>query len=256
MTFRLGISSILLFLFAFFTRKLEKVANSDKLRLVLLSFFQPFLYFLFESYGVSMVSATISAVIISTIPAFTPVVSYLFLFDRFSKYNVFGIILSFVGVLFVVFGRNLIFEGSWLGVSLLFGAVASALAYSLVIVKLTNKYSSFTIISWQNSIGTLLFLPLFFIYEYENFTNTNFSPVVVFNLLYLAVFGSSVAYVLFTYSIKQLGIARASMFTNVIPVFTAMFAYIFLNESLSVVKWSGIVLVLMGLIFSQYNKGK
>ncbi|MBI9067360.1 MAG: DMT family transporter [Salinivirgaceae bacterium] len=254
MTIRLVFSAGFLLGFSKIIGKLQIPTIKDFAWLLLLSFFQPFLYFLAESYGVSMVSSTIAAVIISTIPIFTPYVAYLFFGDKISVFNTFGIVVSFMGVLMVVLGKDLHFSGSVLGIIILFGAVLAALGYSAIIVRLTNKYNSFTIISWQNLFGAIYFLPLFFFIDWPYFINANFSSKIILNLIYLSFFGSSLAYVLFTYSIKHLGITKASVFTNAIPVFTAAFAYFVLGEILSVFKICGIALVLAGLFMSQKSK--
>ena len=251
MTFRLGISAVSLFIFSILINKLQIPSKKDFYWLILLSVFQPFLYFLAESYGVSLVSSTVSAVIISTIPVFTPIVAYLFLNDRISKLNIVGIIISFVGVLIVVLGKNLHFDGSVKGILFLFGAVFSALGYVVIIVKLTHKYNSFTIISWQNLFGTIMFLPLFFIVDFHDFSLSSISQHVIMNMLYLSLLGSSVAYVFFTYAIKNLGITKATLFTNLIPAFTAIFAYYMLNEELSIFKIIGIIVVITGLFLGQ-----
>jgi drug/metabolite transporter (DMT)-like permease len=134
---------------------------------------------------------------------------------------------------------------------ILCGAVLSALGYAVVIVKLTHKYNSFTIISWQNLLGWLFFLPLFFLVDFNHFKQASFSQAILLNLLYLAILGSSVAYIFFTYSIKKLGITTASLFTNLIPIFTAILAYYFLAEELTGFKYFGILIVIAGLFLGQ-----
>lgn len=251
MTFRLGISTVLLFLFSFLIGKLKIPYKADLLWFILLSFFQPFLYFLAESYGVSLVSSTVSAVIISTIPVFTPIAAYLFLKQTISKLNIAGILVSFVGVLMVVLGRDLHFDGSIKGIVFLFCAVLSALGYAVIIGKLTHKYSTFTLISWQNALGFIWFLPLFFIIDFEHFKQAEFTQPIILNLIYLAVLGSSVAYIFFTYGIKHLGITKASLFTNLIPIFTAALAFYYLGEQLTLFKFAGIIIVISGLLLGQ-----
>ena len=61
---------------------------------------------------------------------------------------------------------------------------------------------------------------------------------------------------LYTYSLKHLGITRASSFTNVIPVLTAVFAYFMLNEELTPIKMLGIGVVVLGLFLSQHTGQK
>lgn len=254
MTIRLFFSAIFLLVFSIIIKKLQIPNRKDFGWLLLLSFFQPFLYFLAESYGVSMVSPTVAAVIISTIPVFTPLVAFAFFGSRITVFNLLGILLSFMGVLMVILGLDFQFDGSLMGVLILSGAVLAALGYSVIIVRLTGKYNSFTIISWQNLFGFLFFLPLFFIFDYEAFISAPFNAKIILNLIYLSLFGSSLAYVFFTYSIKNLGITTASLFTNTIPVFTAVFAYFSFGETLSWYKWIGILIVLFGLYMGQHRK--
>lgn len=256
MTIRLVFSALFMLAFSKITKRLVIPNIQDFYWFLLLALFQPFFYFLAESYGVSMVSPTISAVIISTIPVFTPFVAYFFFKEKVTVFNIAGILLSFMGVLAVVLGKNLHFSGSGLGILLLFFAVLAALAYGVIIVKLTSKYNSFTIISWQNLFGAIYFLPLFFIFDWTNFIEANFTRQIILNLIYLAFFGSSLAYVFFTFAIKNLGLVKASMFTNVIPVFTAIFAYFVLGETIDFIKGLGIGIVLMGLYMSQINRVK
>ena len=251
MTFRLGLSALFLLTFSKLIGKLQMPVKTDFFWFLALSFFQPFIYFLAESYGVSMVSATISAVIISTIPIFISIVAHVFLNNKMSKLNIIGIMLSFIGVLMVILGKTLHFNGSIKGVLLLFIAVLSTIGYSIIIVKLINKYNSFTIISWQNIIGALLFVPLFFIVDFEHFKQAEITQPIIINLIYLALLGSSAAYIFFTYAIKNLGVAKASLFSNLIPIFTAIFSYYMINEVLTGFKIIGIFIVILGLFMGQ-----
>jgi len=254
MTFRLGISSLSIFLFAKIINKFQIPDKQDIKRFILLSFFQPFIYFLAESYGVNLVSPTVSAVIISTIPLFIPIAAYLFFKEKISFINILGFIISFAGVLIIVLGKNLHFEASVKGISFLFIAVLAAVFYSLIIIKIAEKYNSFSIIIWQNFLGTVMFLPLFFIFDYKDFSAENISTDVMINMLYLALLGSSAAYIFFTYGIKNIGVSKASLFTNLIPGFTAVFAWIMLGEHLSIFKIIGILIVIAGLFLGQRSK--
>ena len=73
-TLRLLIASILLFLIALLSGKLQKIRRKDFKWFVLLAFFEPFLYYVGETYGLTTVESTLAAVIISTIPLFAKAV--------------------------------------------------------------------------------------------------------------------------------------------------------------------------------------
>lgn len=253
---RLIISSIFLFVVTLSIGRLNKLHLKDLKHFLLVSFFQPFLYFMGESYGVSLVPSTVAAVIIATIPLFSPIGAYYFLNERISMMNFSGIVVSVLGVALVIFhqGFNLV-DVKTLGVIFLFMAVIAALGYSLVIKKLTDRYNVFSIVAYHNLIGIFFFLPFFFILDFKEFVNTVPTWDVVIPLLNLGIFASTFAFVFFTYSIKHLGISRANIFTNGIPALTAVFAYFMLDEGLTLIKVLGICVVMAGLFLSQLRKG-
>jgi drug/metabolite transporter (DMT)-like permease len=250
---RLILSSVFLIPFTYFLKKLQKIERQDYKYILLLSFFQPFLYFVGESIGVKFVSSTTAAVIISTIPVLTPIVAFLVFREKLSVFNVLGVLLSFFGVLMVILEKDLSFVASPIGLMLMLLAVASAIVYSVLIIKLAHKYNAYTITTVQNFIGIFLFLPLFLIFDYQKFIQVEITMDLVIPLLELSIFASSFAFIFFTYGIKELGISKANMFTNIIPVFTAIFAYFLLDELLNMQKITGILIVLAGLFMSQLS---
>ena len=72
----------------------------------------------------------------------------------------------------------------------------------------------------------------------------------------LAVFASCGAFILFAYSVRNIGITRANVFTNFIPVFTAIFSFILLGDKLTLQNIIGMVIVVTGLLMSQMNGRK
>lgn len=253
---RLTISTVFLYLtVGLLMRKLNRVRIKDFKYFMLLAFFEPFLYFMGESFGMTMVSSTLAAVIISTIPLFSPLGEFYIYRNRVTLMNFIGILVSIVGVTMVIFHQGFgRLEANPIGIALMFIAVFAALGYSLTLRKLTASYNVFTIITYQNSIAVIYFLPLFFIFEFKHFIGVGVSAQSVMPLVKLGIFASTFAFLLFTYSVKHLGVTKANSFANAIPVLTAVFAYFLLGETLSVVKITGIAIVVFGLFLSQLPK--
>jgi drug/metabolite transporter (DMT)-like permease len=67
----------------------------------------------------------------------------------------------------------------------------------------------------------------------------------------LGVFASSLAYVLYTYAVKSLGVIQTNIYINLIPVFAAVTAFFVLDEIFTSVKITGMVLVIFGVVLSQ-----
>lgn len=248
---RLLISSVILIAVTLILKKLEKVKRQDIPKFLLLAFFQPFLYFLGESYGISLVSPTVAAIMISTIPLFVPFSMYFLAREPLGSNNFLGIFISFIGVLMVVLNKDLSLAASPLGLMYMCLAVGSVLGYSNLLQKLLKKYSAYTIVTVANFIGIFYFLPLVLIIDYEDITNIPWNFDLIYNLLALAIFASSLAYFLFNIGTKNIGVSKATLFTYLIPIFTAILSYIYFKEHFSILKIAGIFVTLAGLFIGK-----
>lgn len=253
-TLRLIIASVLLFVVAKSFKKLQRVKLHDLKWFLLLAFFEPFMYFMGETYGLTMVDATSASVIIATIPLFAPVLAFFILRERLGWMNIAGIIVSLAGIFFVVYKPGFGFSAHPLGVSLLFLAVFSAICYSAVLRKIAVQYTSITIVFYQSVLGLVFFVPTFFVVDYRSVGEMIISGESLVALLMLSIFASVIAFIFFANVVRKIGVARTNVFVNLIPVFTAVFSWLILKEMLSLLQWLGIGIVILGLFVSQINK--
>ena len=248
---RLVVATIFFTTILFIFRLNEKVKKEHLGLFALAAMFEPFLYFIFEGYGLKNTSPIIGSAIIAMIPLVTPIAARIFLKERLSPMNIVGFIVSFVGVIVLLLNKNLEFTASPKGILFLCGAVLVAVGYSIALIRLTKLYKPLTITWMQNIVGMVYFIPLAFIMERfqpSNFANVN---AYIVPLLCLGVFCSAIAYALWAFSFSKLGASRANVYSNLIPVFTAIFSYLLAIEALTMNKIIGIVVVVAGLILSQ-----
>lgn len=250
---RLIISSGFLFLLIYSFRLSERIRKQDFGLILLSALFNPFFYFLGENYGLKYSTSTITAVIIATIPVFTPVVAWLTFRERLSWLSIGGILVSFCGLIIMLINKDMVLIIQPLGLLFLFGAVGSALVYTVLLKKLTLTYSPLSIVAWQNFIGIFLFLPVFLIFDLKNFTAVRPDTEILSSLLLLAILASSLSFVFFARTIKVLGMSKANIFSNLIPVFTAIFSYVILSEAFSLRKLAGMAVVICGVYISEMN---
>lgn len=254
--FRLIISCVFLGVLLFSLGLFEKVHKKDLNLFALAALFEPFLYFIFESYGLLNSAPVVSSAIIATIPLFTPIAAFFFLKERLTPWNIAGFIISFFGVIFMLLNKNLELTVSLKGIVFLFTAVFVAVAYSIALRKLTMLYKPLTITFVQNILGMIYFIPMFFIMEKVSPSQIAQIGGYILPLLSLGVFASSVAYTLWAYAFSKLGAAKANIYSNLIPVFTAIFSCIIIGEMINIQKIIGILLVIGGLILSQLKFNK
>jgi len=254
--FRLLISVVALFLFIIVTGQKETIKKKDFSYLFLSALFNPFIYFIGENFGLQNVSASLAAVIISTIPVLTPFIVVFFYTERISRLNIIGLALSFIGVIIIIFSDSGKMEGNFTGIAFLFMAVISAIFYTIFVKKLSISYKPITIIAWQNLLGVFLFLPIFLFFDLKEVLKITPSSKTLFSLIMLGLFASSAAFIFYTYAIKNLGIIKTNLYTNLVPVFAFIFSFILLGETLTLLKSAGLIVVLLGIILSESNKGK
>lgn len=252
--FRQLFSAFLLISIGKISSKIMKLRRRDIKTLFLLSFFQPLCYFIGESYGVKFVSSSVAAIIISTIPVFTPFLGKIFMKEKISIFNFAGLFLSFIGIILMVLNKNFSLDAHPGGILLMFLAVFSAIGFAITAGNLTRIYNIFTIVTWQNIFGSLMFLPIFLIIDLDHISSAQISFSSVKALLYLTVFASITAFFCFLRSVRKLGVTKTNVFINLIPVITALAAWILLDEEFSALKLSGMVIVICGLFISQKKR--
>ena len=218
---------------------------------MLAAFFEPFLYFIGESYGLMRVSPTICSAIIATIPLFAPIGAFFILKERISKRNIVGLIVSFFGVLVMLVNKNLELNASVPGLLFICGAVVVAVCYSITLKSLADKYDPITVVLVENSIGAIYFIPFVLLVERDHLAAIAQVNDYIVPLLLLAILASSISYVFYTYSVSKLGVSRSNVYTNIIPIFTAGFSYFLIHEEITLLKAIGIAIVILGLVLSQ-----
>ena len=251
---RLIISGSLLLLYMLVTRSWQTVKRKHLKYFLLLSLAQPLCYFLGESFGLKLVSSTMASVIIATIPLFTPFAAYYMVREKVTLPIILGIVFSFFGILMMLFNPDFSLNAAPKGVLLLFLAVFAAVAYSVIIRKISHEYNPVTIITHQNLIGAIYFLPLFLIFDFQHFITVTPTRELILAMLQLSVFASTLAYVFYITAIKGIGMLKADVFTNLIPVFTGIFSFFILDEKFTALKIAGMIMVMFGVLVSQSGR--
>ena len=251
---RLILSSLFLVFFMFITKDRERIKRADWWLILLAALLNPFLYFLSENFGLKNSTPTISAVIISTIPLFTSFVGHFLLKEKLSWLNIAGVIISFTGITIMLVNPDFSLNSPVKGVMLLACAVIVAVLYTVFLKRLAHKYSALTITTYQNILGAIYFLPLFLFVDLKHFLTVVPDIKLITSLVQLSLFASTLAFIFYTISVKEIGISRTSMFSNLMPVFTAIFSAIFISEIFTTTKIAGMAIVIIGVMISQMKR--
>ncbi len=254
---RILIAGLLLFAFNAATRKLVSIKRKDLKWFMLLALCEPFVYFLFETYGIKLTgSPTLSAMTVATIPIFSIFAGIVFFREKICGINILGIFLSLGGIVLVAMAKGELGEHFIVGVAFLLVAVIAEVCHASITRKLSDGYSSRNIVMYQFLIGSVYLLPLFIFKGFDEFNPEVYLSWETWEpILCLAVLCSSLAFSLWVGTIKKLGVAKSSIFTALIPVASAIIAWVLGHELLNWRQWIGVAICAVGVIMSQMTAG-
>lgn len=253
---RILMAGLVLFLFNTAYGRIKRIQRQDLPKFLLLAFFEPFIYFICETFGLKLTgSPTLSAMVIATIPIFSIGAGIIFFKEKVNFINIIGILFSLVGIVMVAMAKGSIGEHFIWGIVLLLIAVISEVGHASITKSLAGNYSSQIIVMYQFLIGAIYLFPLFIWKGIDGFNmEVYFSAEVWYPLICLAILCSSLAFSLWVSTIKNLGVAKSSIFSALIPVAAAIIAWVLGHEYLNSRQWIGIVISTAGVILSQYTK--
>lgn len=227
-------------------------SRQDALRLAVSGFLGITMYMAMENIGVKMTSASNAAMIIASYPAITLLLERIVYKTTISAVKWLGIALAIVGVYLVsTSGPAREAEGVFWGNVILIGTGIVWTAYSFVTRSVVNKYPAQTISFYQTLAGAAAFLPLalFEIPEWQAPTATTLA-----SLLYLGLFCSVAAYLLYNHSLRRLSAGAAVTLMNLVPVFGVALSVLVLDERLHATQIVGGIIVIVGVFVSIRGK--
>lgn len=242
---------------------LQPIQRKDIPLFLLGGLFQPFLYFIFETYTYQTFdSPTIAEALLSTQPVIAPIFAFVLLREKVTRNNIIGILLSTAGMLMLLMmgngdmGNGVLAIGNGKGVALALLTVSMSVSYSVILRRIPARYSPLSIVFYVQSISLILF---YIVWGISGEAST-LSAIgdgqwamgkAPWAVIYLAVFSSVAAFVLFCYTVRQIGVTRANIFNNIRPVFTAILMWVIFGEVLPVWKLVGIAVIIIGLFVSE-----
>ena len=233
--------------------KMERLRKGDLGMMMVLSLWEPFLYMFLETSGVRLVPSSVASIIVATIPLFVPFAMTLVYKERLSVWAVVGVLLSLAGIAAMTLFDPNSTSGDLRPLGLLFlaAAVVVAVIYTLWLVKVLERYKPFTVTTYQNLFAFLYFIPVVLLFDHGSLPLLSYSWGMWGRIAFLGIFCSTGAYVLFNYGIKAAGASVASVYNNLIPVFTLLLAALLGTESITPMKVVGIASVVAGLFLAQ-----
>ncbi len=222
-------------------------------RVLLLALFQPVLYFILETTGINLTTASEAGLMIALIPVFVTLLAALFLKEIPSPLQAASILTSVFGVGFIVLGGGrLSTSGHTLGLVALLGAVLSAAIFTILSRWLSQQFRPVELTFVMMWAGAIFFGGLAFFEAQNCLTPT---PILALlqqrevwtAVLYLGLLSSVVAFFGMNYFIAKIGAARSAVFANLSTIVSVAAGIGLRGEPFHWYHLVGGVLILLGV---------
>ncbi|TVO64905.1 DMT family transporter [Denitromonas ohlonensis] len=211
-----------------------------------------FTYNTFFLGGLGHIPASRAALIVALSPIMTMFVMRFIAHERWTWLRVLGVLLSLSGVSMVITRGDYasVFSGAiGRGELYIFIAVASWVAYTVIGRYTLAGMSAASATTWSTLWGTLMLL--------VPASADLMSPTLAWPdgwswvaMAYLGVFGTAVAFFWYNQAVAAIGPARATLFTNLVPVFAVVMSVVLLDERLVLASLVGGAMVITGVILA------
>ena len=212
------------------------------------------IYFLAENFALRYTLVTNVSLLTSLSPLITAmIVGVMYKSERPGAGMWMGSMVAFLGVACVIFNSSFNLEINPLGDILSLAAAFSWSLYSLVLKRLNANYDIWFITRKTFFYGVLTSLPFIMVEPPKyNVMEVLTTGPLLFNVLFLAVGSSLIAFVLWAETVKKVGALKANNYMYLQTVITMAFSAAFLGEKVSIVGIGGCILILLGLWLGDY----
>jgi drug/metabolite transporter (DMT)-like permease len=213
-------------------------------------------------YAAAQTTAAINITLVNTcLPLMTFIGAGLLLGEWPQRRAWWGMAVAAVGLLV------LISKGSWASLSglafnkgdlIMLLAVADWALYSLLLRRWASyllPIPALALLGVLMLLGVPLILP-FYLYELSQGAHFNLNAANLAAISYTAIFASLLAYLAWNNAVRVLGAAKAALSNYLMPVFTAVLAWLLLGEGLQGYHWLGAALIFTGLLLGTQGWAK
>jgi len=206
-------------------------------------------------YSLYYMQVISGVLMISTIPVWIMFISSILGIEKTNKFQIFGVILSLLGVLFIITKsdlnliKNLDFnKGDLIMAS---GMFAWAL-YSALLKKKTYEISQITLLEVVIIIGLLFLVPIYFL-EMKLGNPLIVDKPFILTLSYVVLLPGLASFFFWIKGISIIGANRAGVFLHLMPIFGSLMAIILFDEKFMFYHLLGAIFIIAGITLSNKN---
>ena len=216
---------------------------------------QPCLYFLLESYAISLTTSSQAGMISALVPLLVALGAWIVLKETMSRMAVLGLVVSIGGVAWLSMGGTVdaTAPNPVLGNLLEVTAMVCAAMYMVVMKRLSTRYSTWWLTGMQCLGGAIFFLPGALFYIPVSMASIPVSAWIAVG--YLGLFVTLGAFGLYNMAMTMMPAGRAAMSINMVSPVALVAGWLFLGETLSAMQLAACGVVGLGVWLGRQGNG-
>jgi drug/metabolite transporter (DMT)-like permease len=227
-----------------------RVTRRDIIELIALGVIGHFLYQYFFIGGLALTTVANSSLLLAATPVVIALLSAAWGQERVGWRHSIGALLSMAGI-YIVIGHNVTIHGRGVtGDLMMVAAVVCWAIYTLGARRLVSRHSPVGVTGMSMAIGTLLYVPVMWPHL-RSVAWSTISARTWLSVFYSSIFALGVAYTIWYAAVRQIGSARTSVYSNIIPLVAMATAVVFLGEPLTATQAVGAATVLVGVALTR-----
>jgi drug/metabolite transporter (DMT)-like permease len=250
---RLFFASLVLILALLFSREGFSVKPSDFWRLFFLGLVGNTIFQMLFIHGLNWTTASKTSIVMALTPVFVALLSSLLKQEKIHWAAWMGIIISFVGFYLVITKEHGQFRLTWQfirGDLMIFLGNLCWAIYTVFSRPLLSRMSPLKLTAITMAIGALFYLP-FSIPDMISLRYADVSLKAWGYLAYSCLFALVISYLIWYISVKRVGNTKTAIYSNLTPVFTVIFAYLFISETVTLFQAAGALIIFVGVYFTR-----
>tara|TARA_A100001015_G_scaffold226061_1_gene255275 strand:- start:220 stop:1119 length:900 start_codon:yes stop_codon:yes gene_type:complete len=203
-------------------------------------------------YSLYYMQVISGVLMISTIPVWIMFISAILGIEKTNRFQIFGVILSLLGVISIITQSNLevIQSLAFNRGDLIMAAGMFAWAlYSALLKKKTYEISQITLLEVVIITGLIFLIPIY-ILEINLGNQIVLSKPFILTLSYVVIFPGLASFFFWIKGISIIGANRAGVFLHLMPVFGSIMAIILFDEKFMIYHLLGAIFIIAGITLS------
>ena len=203
--------------------------------------------------GLARTSVANSSLMLAATPVVIALISAALGYERIGRLHWFGAILSMAGIYLVVGHGAPSTDSTLAGDVMTFVAVCCWAVYTMGARQLMLRHSPVGVTGLSMALGTAIYVPLVL----RNVLATDWtsvSPGTWLAIGYSGLFALCIAYTIWYIAVREIGSARTSVYSNLVPIVAMLTAVVFLGEVMTAGRLAGAAAVLLGVALTRVGK--